>query len=198
MSYALGFAPWLIFMVIASGNHPARGTLLLACLAAFAAEVVLVVLSASRKLVSSLDIGGLIFFPLMAVLTLLLPTATTDAWSAAILQAGLTIVVGVGIVLGRPFTMVYAKAAAPPEVWDTPEFIGLNKRLTLGWFVGFVVMTASSVVGAFFPPASTTAFVFNWAIPVGLVVVVMKWQESEISRQSHQETSDSQRTLPSS
>ncbi len=132
-SYLPAFAPWLAFMVISSGNHPTRSTMLLACGVAFAASVFFLVPAAQQKLVSSLDIGSLIFFPFMAVLTLVLPTTFVDSWAPAISQIALSLIVGFGLLIGKPFTLVYAKAGAPPEMWDNPGFIATNKKLTVGW-----------------------------------------------------------------
>lgn len=178
----IGFAPWLAFFLLSSSNHPTRHTLYLACAVGFVLAIALMVSTLKKHTVSSIDIGGLVFFPIMAILTAVLPATTTDQWAPAISQAALTIAVGAGIAIGKPFTLIYAKAATPEVLWTNSYFIAFSRRLSLGWFYGFLLMTASSVAGAFFPPTSIGAIIFNWVIPTLIMVTVIRWMISEIAK----------------
>lgn len=184
VSYVIGFLPWVAFFIVTAGNHPDRQTLLLGAAVGFAASLVMLIPAMRRRIVTSLDIGGLVFFPLFAGLTFIVSTDFLDQAAAAISQGGLTIAVAVGALIGKPFTMVYAKANTPEPIWDYPNFVQGTTRLTYGWIVAFGLMTASSIVGAFFDPSSTMAVIFNWVIPIALIVITIRWQSAQIKGMS--------------
>ena len=180
VGYVFGFLPWIAFFIVTAGNHPDRQTLLIGAGVGFAASLVMLVPAIRRHMVTSLDVGGLVFFPFFAGLTFLVSSDFLDQAAAAISQGGLTIAVAVGALIGRPFTMVYAKANTPEPLWDYPNFVQGTTRLTYGWIAGFALMTVSSIVGAFFDPSSTPAVIFNWVIPIAIMVVVVRWQIGQI------------------
>lgn len=181
MPYLIGFAPWLAFFVLCAANHQNRHTLLLAAAVAFALSVILIIPSVRHNRVSSVDIGGLIFFPFMMGITFLLPASTTDGWAVSISLAALAIAVGLGIALGRPFTLTYEKQSAPQVTWTSRSFTFTCQKLAVGWLLALVAMTTSSVVGALFPPGSIPAIIFTWVIPVVITVFVIRWQREQLS-----------------
>lgn len=181
MPYLIGFAPWLAYFVVCAANHPTRHTLLLAAAVAFALSVILIIPSARCNRVSSVDLGGLIFFPSMMGIAFLLPASATDRWAVSISLAALTIAVGVGIALGRPFTLTYERQHAPQVTWTSRSFTFTCKKLAVGWLFGLLAMTASSVVGALLPPASIQEIIFTWVIPVVIMVFVVRWQLEQLS-----------------
>lgn len=182
MSYLIGFAPWIVFLLLAGNNTQERETLLHASIVAFLVAVVLTIPSAYQHRVTSLDLGALVFFPLMVLFTLLVTPETADRWSSALSQGALALAVGAGVLAGRPFVYVYAKAGAPPEVWDQPWFVATCRKLTMGWFIGFVAMAVSTIAGGLVSPSSGAELWLNWIIPIGLVVVVVKWQAGIIAQ----------------
>lgn len=181
MSYVLGFVPWIAFFVIASANHPSRSTLVWAAAAGLFAALVLIVPAARQHRVSSLDVGGLVFFPVLGLLALVLPAEELGQWAPTLGQGALAAAVGLGVLVGRPFTLVYAKADTPEVLWTNPGFVAGNRRLALGWFVAFIAMTGASVVGSFFPLESWEAVVCFWVVPAAIMVITVRWQISEIA-----------------
>jgi hypothetical protein len=180
MGYVFGFLPWVAFFVITAGNHPDRQTLLIGAAVGLGTSILMLIPAVRRRLVTSLDIGGLVFFPLFAGLTFVVSSEFLDQAAAAISQGALTLSVGAGILVGRPFTMVYAKANTPEPIWDYPNFVRGNARLTYGWVIAFALMTISSIIGAFFDPSSVEAVIFNWVIPIAIMVVTVRWQIGQI------------------
>lgn len=181
MPYLIGFAPWLAYFVLCAVNHPTRHTLLLAGAVAFALSVILIIPSARHNRVSSVDIGGLIFFPVSMAIIFLLPASTTDRWAVSVSLVALAIAVGVGIAMGRPFTLTYEKQSAPQVTWTSRSFTATCQKLAVGWFLGLVAMTAASVVGALLTPASIQAIIFTWVIPVVIAVFTLRWQLEQLS-----------------
>lgn len=182
MSYVIGFLPWIAFAFLSASNNPSRDQLLLASVVGAVLAVITTIPAAKKHMLGSIEIGGLIFFPIMIVLSAVLPPLTVDKWSAALISIGLAIAIGVGILTGRPFTLMYAKAAVPEVLWSNPYFIASNKRMSTGWFVGFVVMAISSCIAAFFTPSTMGAYLFAWVIPTIAMVIVVFWQHGEITK----------------
>lgn len=182
MGYLIGFLPWIAFAFLSASNSPSRDQLLLASAVAAALAVITTIPSAKKHMVGSIEVGGLIFFPIMFILSLVAPPLTVDKWSSALMSVGLAIAIGAGIVANKPFTLMYAKAAVPEVLWTNPDFIASNKRMSTGWFLGFVVMAISSCVAAFFTPSTMGAYLFAWVIPIGVMVAVVFWQRGEIEK----------------
>ena len=186
MSYLIGFLPWIAFAILSASNNPSRDQLILAAAVATVLAVLTTIPAAKKHMIGSLEVGGLIFFPLMIILSIVAPPLTVDKWSSALMSIGLAIAVGVGILVGRPFTLMYAKAAVPEVLWSNPYFIASNKKLSTAWFGGFVVMSISSIISAFFTPSTMGAYLFAWVIPVAVMVAIVFWQQGQISRSREQ------------
>lgn len=84
MVFVLGFLPWIAYFVIGSIGQTSATTLLIAAAVGFVLQLIMFVTSLRSGVISSLDIGTLIFFPLMAVLTFVLPLNVIVQWSAFI------------------------------------------------------------------------------------------------------------------
>ena len=182
MSYLIGFLPWIAFGFLSASNNPSRDQLVLASVVGAVLAVVTTIPAAKKHMIGSIEVGGLIFFPIMIILSLVAEPLTVDKWSSALLSIGLAIAIGVGILMDRPFTLMYAKAEVPEVLWTNPYFIASNKRMSTGWFFGFAVMAVSSCIGAFFTPSTMGAYLFSWVIPIAVMVAVVFWQRGEIQR----------------
>jgi hypothetical protein len=55
------------------------------------------------------------------------------AWSMVLVWALFAAVVWSSIAVGAPFTLQYARESSPREFWDTPQFIAVNRFLSLVW-----------------------------------------------------------------
>ncbi|MEI6620665.1 MAG: hypothetical protein WCP28_01990 [Actinomycetes bacterium] len=180
MPYLIGFAPWLAYFILSASNYPTRHTLVLAAWVGLALSGILIASSVKRHRVSSLEVGGLIFFPMILVVTLVAPPDVTDLWAAALPLAALTTSVGVGILLGRPFTLTYQKQETPEVMWTDPRFIAVCRRLAVGWLVGLAAMTASAVISVFFATTSLEAIIFDWVIPAIIAIGVVRWELNQL------------------
>lgn len=182
MSYLIGFLPWIAFGFLSASNDPSRDQLLLASVVGAVLAVITTIPAAKKHMIGSIEIGGLIFFPIMIVLSLTMSPLTVDKWSSAMISIGLAIAVGVGIAMGRPFTLMYAKAEVPEVLWTNPYFIASNMRMSTGWFLGFIGIAISSCIAAFFTPSTMGAYLFSWVIPALIMVAVIFWQRGEIAK----------------
>ena len=156
MNLLLAFSPFLLFAAL---EH-LRGVM--AGLVAAAALAGLFVLRDARggepKL---LEVGTLLLFAGLAALA----AATGARWSVLrvrlYVDGGLLAIVLLSVLLRRPFTMPYARAQAPAEVWATPRFLRMNMVISGAWVLVFAVIVAADAVMLLLP-----------AVPLWLGIVV--------------------------
>jgi hypothetical protein len=73
------------------------------------------------------------------------------------------------ILFVAPFTEHYAREQVPEQYWGSPKFKEINRKLTTMWACIFAAMVPFHVIaGAIDTKAGN--IIFNWAIPLGLVV----------------------------
>jgi hypothetical protein len=78
------------------------------------------------------------------------------SWLSALLNAALFSIISGSIVVGRPFTIDYAKEETPPELWDTPGFAHVNAVITRVWAGATAAMLAGSIVYALYASGALT------------------------------------------
>jgi hypothetical protein len=163
----IGLVPWFLFTIIAE-----HGTLKIAAIAA-------AVIAAGVCLYSARDGGRPKMIELAAVATFIVFTVlafTADPsvthWLtryARAIAAGVLALLVFGSLLFVPFTEEYARQAVPREHWSSPRFKAVNRRLTVMWGGIFAVMTVSHVIAGEIDHRGTN-IIFNWVIPIALVV----------------------------
>jgi hypothetical protein len=160
-----GWLPWATYFGCANFGFPNT-----AAFAAFATIAYFSVVPALRGArVKLLDWATLGFFTI-AVTSVLAGDVTAHAfaaWSTVLVWALLAAVVWISIAIGAPFTLQYARESSPREIWDTPQFIAVNRFLSLVWAGLFSVNLAItlSLTGA--------SGALRWmaiGVPIALVV----------------------------
>ena len=68
-------------------------------------------------------------------------------------------IVLISMVIGRPFTLQYARERVPEQHWRTPLFLAVNRRITGVWAGAFAVLVTAHAVTVF-------SFVPIWVDPV--------------------------------
>lgn len=169
-SVFLGFAPWIIFSVVAGPS-----TWTWAALAALVATAIIAVPAmVTTRQVNILDVAGLVFFGALVVLALFLDRADLQILEnrAQLLSSIVLASVAYGsVALGRPFTEFYAKQQTPREYWRSPLFRRINRVLTLIWGTAFAINALCDVAVA----AGASTDVFNWVIPAVVLVAAYKF-----------------------
>ena len=168
MGMILTFLPWLLFWVLLS-----HGKLFLSIVIALAASIAAV---AAEKMAGRgpkiLQIGTLTVFVIFLAAAAFLDRAWLGHWIKVLSNASLTLIVLVSILIGKPFTIQYARESVPRELWGTPEFLRANYVITWVWFVAFVINTAVFGLDHFIP--SINVFV-NWAIAICPILAAAKF-----------------------
>ncbi|HXC12181.1 MAG TPA: hypothetical protein VNV39_05005 [Stellaceae bacterium] len=98
-----------------------------------------------------LEIGSVVVFAALAAFT----AAFHWPWALIAVRlavdSGLLAVVLFSLAIDRPFSLQYARKRAPPEVWNTPLFMSVNRRITWVWAAAFAAMAAAHAAVVFVP-----------------------------------------------
>jgi hypothetical protein len=147
MNTLLGFAPYIAFYVAISVVTVETSLWI-------AAGVALLVACwnwARSGLPKVLEIGSVVVFAALAAFTAAFHWPWTLIAVRLAVDSGLLVVVLFSLAIDRPFSLQYARERAPPEVWNTPLFMSVNRRITWVWAAGFAAMVAAHAAIAFVP-----------------------------------------------
>jgi len=142
-----------------------------AALLALAAAVVIAgrsIRSGHPKLLELAAVATFIAFSI-AAFTLSAGNAHWLERYARAIAAGVLALIAFGSLLSVPFTEQYARESVPQEAWSSPRFKATNRKLTTLWACVFAGMVPSHIIAG---AIDTTRgnLIFNWVIPVALVV----------------------------
>jgi hypothetical protein len=112
--------------------------------------------------------GGGIFVALVPWVLFTFLAAYARAIAGGVLAA-----IAFGSLLFTPFTEQYARESAPRDVWDSPRFRAVNRRLTTMWASVFAAMVPLHLLAGAVD-TQRAKLLLNWAIPVLMVVWAAK------------------------
>lgn len=159
----IGFAPWIIYWVVADGPS----TWMFGAVCAVVATVLLG-MSAGFAGVRMLDVVTVVFFSAITIAGLVAGAQDRD-WMdtyATTLSAGVLAVMALVSLMFEPFTAQYAPATAR-EDWEEAAFRRTNQVLTLMWALVFGLIAVLGYV------AATSASTVHWTKAVIPVVVLV-------------------------
>jgi hypothetical protein len=166
----LAFIPWIVFSVVAE-----HSTLKLAATGALLASVWIAGRSVRAGGTKVLELGAVLAFLAFTVVAFGADPATAhflDRYARAI-AAGLLATIAFGSLLVVPFTEQYARESVPRELWSSPQFKHINRQLTMMWGLVFAAMVPAHVIAGAIDTHRAN-LIFNWAIPIVLVIWAAK------------------------
>jgi hypothetical protein len=188
MSIFSGLAPWIVYWILV-GNVSFRTAVLIA----FGASIVVFVhtiVNGERPKV--LEIGSMVVFAIVTVITLTTDDHFLEQWIQPITNGGLFVIALASVLVHQPFTLQYAREGVPAEVAESPGFIAANYKITWVWIAAFGVMFVSSLIPPIFQGeatihdgASTLSIVFYWVIPYGSLALAVLYTERFRARAHH-------------
>ncbi|MEB3353426.1 MAG: hypothetical protein VKM34_04230 [Cyanobacteriota bacterium] len=129
----LAFLPWISFLLIAQGSLL---RLKIGLVVALLLSIGMGVLRLHRGLILW---AGLVFFVFATIAVL----ALESPWvihSIGVLASGtLALATWLSLLIGRPFTIDYAREHADPGLWQTQAFLRSNKFITSLWGAVFTL-----------------------------------------------------------
>jgi hypothetical protein len=165
----LAFIPWIVFTLVAQ-----HSTLKLAS-GALLASVMIAARSARAGGPKLLELGAVLAFVGFTAVAFIADPATAafmDRYARAI-AAGLLSLIAFGSLLVVPFTEQYARESVPRQLWSSPRFKQINRQLTTMWALVFAAMVPAHVIAGALDTHRAN-LIFNWAIPIALVIWAAK------------------------
>nr|WP_296770039.1 hypothetical protein [Rhodococcus sp. (in: high G+C Gram-positive bacteria)] len=176
----VGFAPWIIFSVIA--ERAGADYVALAAILAFVVALALTVYQKMRSGWKVLDVAGLVTFGIIAVIGLVGDNAV-DEDLVNFGRGGSTFVLAAIMAISAftiPFTEQYARESVDKSLWDSPYFRAKNKRISLMWAEVIFAIAVSHIVAGILTSSQDLAgshpanLVLNWVVPIALIVFAVK------------------------
>lgn len=176
----LGFAPWIIFSVVAEragADHVA-----LAAILAFVVALGLTVYETLRSGWKVLDVAGVVTFGIITVIGLVGDDQVDEAL-VNFGRGGSTFVLAAIMAISAftiPFTEQYARQSVDKSLWDSPYFRAKNKRISLMWAEVIFAIAVSHIIAGVLTSSQDLAgshpanLVLNWVIPIVLIVFAIK------------------------
>ena len=181
MEFLLAFAPFLVFVVAERVFGPLAG---LVSAAGVSFAMLISNWVSPGKTVKVLEVGTVLLFGGLAAFTF----ATGTAWSIfgvrLCIDAGLFLIVLVSIVIGRPFTLQYAREKTPREIWSRPEFLQTNRTITAVWAAAFALMVAADFVLLYMPQLPPVVGIGTTVVAIAGALHFTRSRQSEAGRSS--------------
>lgn len=145
MGMLLAFAPVIAFAAIDRLLGSTEGLL-----AGAIVSIVLLLRDRFRgKSPKLLEIGTTVLFGAMTLYSLLAAPQWSVMMVRLLVDSGLLLIVLVSLVVGRPFTLQYARESVPADLWASPVFLRTNTVITGEWALAFLVMVVADLVLVF-------------------------------------------------
>ncbi len=172
MSMLLAFAPFLAFAVLQNlvGTHNAL-------LAATAISALLIVRETvfQKRSLKWLEAGSLVLFGGLAVLAKQPAIHLSIVEVRLIVDAGLFVIAAVSLLVGRPFTLQYAREQVSSEVAARPGFIAVNMAMTAVWALAFAAIVAADAAMLYLPGFTSLAGTAAIVASMGVAALVSAW-----------------------
>jgi hypothetical protein len=160
----IGFAPWIIYWVVADGPSTWMFGAICAVISAFILGI-----SAGRGGPRLLEIVTIVFFIGVTVAGMIVGAEDRD-WMdtySTTLSGGVLAVMALGSLAFVPFTQQYAPESAPLHDWEKSAFRRTNQVLTLMWALVFALI---AVLGYVAVAAPATVHWTKAVIPAVVIV----------------------------
>ncbi len=122
-----------------------------------------------------LELGAVATF-IGFVLVAFLADGATGHWVARYargIAAAVLALITFASLLWVPFTEQYARDSVPEQYWGSAQFKRINRKLTVLWGCVFAAMVPFHVIAGAINSKGGN-IVFNWAIPLALVIWAVK------------------------
>lgn len=172
MGILFGFAPWVVYWVLV-GNVPFVAAVLVALAVAAASLVIGRIRGAAGR---TLEIGAVVTFSILTVLTFTLSQSFMEQWLQPLSTAGIFLAALGSVLFGKPFVREFAEVGQPKEVIETDLFKKITSVLTWIWVAAFAGMTVSSAIppivygeATILDTKTPLSFVCYWVVPFSLL-----------------------------
>lgn len=160
LAAAASFLPWIVYWILV-GNADFR----VAVTVAFALSVIATTMSLRLGRTAMLlrpgrttmtlrpgsqpkvlDVGTVAAFAALLILAYATNDHFLERWLQPLSNAALFSIVGVSVLIGKPFTLQYARESVSPDIAALPGFVYINTLISWVWVLAFGIMTALSLI----------------------------------------------------
>jgi hypothetical protein len=169
----VALVPWVAFTLLAQ-----HSTLKLAAVASLVLAIGIMIRSIMTSGVKALEVGAVLAFTGFTIVAFGADHSAgvwMSRYSRAI-AAGLLATIAFASLLFTPFTEQYARESVPREFWSSPSFKAINRRITTMWGFVFLAMVPFHIAAGAIDKRPTN-IVFNWVVPIGLILWGLKQSE---------------------
>jgi hypothetical protein len=163
--------PWILFSVISR-----RDTMEAATVVALVAAIAIAVPGIRAGHPKMLELGTIVAFFGFTIVAFVVDPAANDwlqRYGRAIAAALLAAIALLSVALNMPFTEQYARETVPERYWSSPKFKSINRQLSLMWAAVFALFVPSHIIAGYVDTQRANT-IFNWVIPIALVVFAIK------------------------
>lgn len=169
--------PWIAFLVIADGSMGRLRVGLVVALVSGAA------FAAMRLYRGVLMWAGLLFFAVALVAVFGLHSTWFLKHLAVIANSMLAAAAWGSLLVGRPFTVEFAREQTDPALWSNPVFLRVNRVITAAWATVFTFNAALAWIQMRHPLPVWAAY----AVPFGALLAAMlfsSWYPQRVRRRA--------------
>lgn len=163
LMFLLGFAPWLLFLFLSGDTLASLQRAIVICLVAS-------VIFGFRDLRNGfiLPWGSLLFFASCMVTVNLFKMVGVAKNMGIIANGFLAAIIWLTIIIGKPFTLQYARAELPKEQWNDPHLVQSCRFIAIVWGL---LLTASTSISFFraLNPGLCPGWVYS-GISIGTII----------------------------
>ncbi|HET6552550.1 MAG TPA: hypothetical protein VFG49_03355 [Dyella sp.] len=141
MKILLGFVPFFAFAVASALGYSSLGLIAGAVVSA----AMLVWNKVSGRSLKLLEVGSCLLFAALAVYAIGSGASLSVGLVRLCVDGGLLLIALASVLIGRPFTIDYAKESVAPELWSSPRFLQTNRMISLAWAAAFAIIVVADV-----------------------------------------------------
>jgi hypothetical protein len=64
-----------------------------------------------------------------------------------------------------PFTAQFARASVPPALWKSPQFLAVNRRISLAWGLAVLAVGVAHLAAALIGGGPVVRLLLDWGVP---------------------------------
>ncbi|MFH1877876.1 MAG: hypothetical protein ABH883_03625, partial [Candidatus Omnitrophota bacterium] len=141
LKFIMGFMPWILFLFLAGHTLAGLERAIVICLLAS-------LIFGFRQLRKGfvLQWGTLLFFACCAIVINFMKVTVFAKHMGIIVNGFLASIIWITILVGKPFTLQYARAELPKERWNDPRLVQGCRFMAMIWGI---LLTFSTIVACF-------------------------------------------------
>lgn len=182
IKFLLGFMPWILFLFLSGHALASLERSIIICLLA---SLIFGLQELRKGFI--LSWGTLIFFTSCAIALNLMNIISVAKYMGIISNGFLSSLIWVTILLGKPFTLQYARAELVKEQWNNPGIVRSCRFIAIVWALLLTFSTSVSLFRAFNPALYPDWVYFDISISIILAGIIFTSLYKRYKRAQHKD-----------